>query len=197
VRDGVVHGGVERVADLAGALEPLLPERVEQERARLDERLRLRGDHRVVDRVGEQVRLGEVERVEHREQQADEGGRAARRELLELAIDPLAVVLEVGLEAPERVEVLVALTLDVGAGVLLDLGLDRLDRTGACGAPRVLLLLLGSVGRRRVDAGLERLAHGSSTISASTISSSLPVPADDPSSPEEGCDWACSLDAAS
>ena len=53
--------------------------------------------------------LGQVERVEHRQQLVHQVLRGAGRLLLLLAGDPLAVVLEVGLGALEREQVLVPL----------------------------------------------------------------------------------------
>ena len=61
-----------------------------------------------------------LEVVEHRQQLLDEPLGGARDELLLLARDPLAVVVELGLQPLERVEVLVALARHLGELVALE-----------------------------------------------------------------------------
>src|SRR5487761_2303052 len=153
----VVHLGIEGTPDGVDALEALLGEGVEQQAARLTQ-----GEGLVAGRLalGDEVRQGQVEGVEHRQQLGREVARGARRGVLGGAHHALAVVLEVRLEPLERVEVLVTRPLGLAHGLLV--GVDVL------GAP------LERRERRRVLAD-HLVRHGQSTISASTMSSS-PAP---------------------
>ena len=82
------------------------------------------------------VRGGEVERVEHREQPHAETLGGVLQELGLLAQRALAEVVEVGLQAAERVEVLVALRGDEGLGALSsELGLELLVQLAGIGPP--------------------------------------------------------------
>ena len=111
MRDRVVHLGIELDADGVDALESLFGEGVEQQSPRLVQRLGLFG------RRVREVRGGEVEGVEHRQHlHHDLAGRAVGG-VHRGTRHALAVVLEVGLQTLERVEVLVAFALDVGAFV--------------------------------------------------------------------------------
>ena len=112
-----------------------------------------------------------VERVEHREEVLDERSRGALDERGLLAQHPLAVVLEVGLDPPQRVDELVALALAAAA---------RSDSTTAAASATAV----SSVEQLAVDHvvaaspfGLDWLtplcSPGSSTISASATSSSF------------------------
>ena len=143
--------------------------------------------------------------------------RPSRGQLVELTVDALLVVLEIGLEATQGVDVLVALALDVAARVLgtlvvrvhvlgegvlarargreVRLGARAVRVSGGRGTPDALVARRGGAGpcasTRLVPAVgpcVRRRAHCSSTISASTISSS---PLDEPSSLGADCDPDC------
>src|SRR5207302_8658614 len=164
------------------ALEPLLLEHAHQGGVHLVEAL---------PAVGE----GKLEGVERRQQLLDKVLGGALEVLGLLLEDALLVVLEVGLEATERVEVLVSLRGDAGDVGFDDLGggVERHPLSGERG--------LGVSGERGLGVGLVRLdglvavAHApcSSTISASTTSSSLgdEVPSVAPAA------WPCSVAACS
>ncbi len=114
-----------------------------------------------------------LEVVEHGQERAQDARAGLRRLLLGEPRLALLVVVEVGREPAQMVEVLVALALEIGDAVELGLGLDSGSRAGR--------------GRRRMPAPATRASSGclgsavmrydrawspSSTISASSMTSS-------------------------
>ena len=191
---GLVQVGVERLADRVDALEALLLERAERARRRPARPRPRRGRRRRRRRRAPAAACSTRRR----------GG--ARSTCVGLLLDhPLAVVLEVGLDAAQRVEVLVAL-----GGDALEVGDQRLD-LGELGVDRLGRAAVGSDGRRRPSAARRRTGvasrrrrrspagppvragsgvglmparpSSSSTISASTTSSSSAPTAPAPAPP--------------
>ena len=182
--------GVELVARLAGDL--LEASAGEQAGELLLHELHALGDLRLL------VVLGGVERplevVEHGQELADERLRGPRRLHLGLAGDPLSVVVEVGREPAQVVQVLLGATVGVGE-IGLDVGVGL--RLGATNGVRPLRCTwrcnVGIRPRFVVPLRHER-SPVSSTTSASTISSSpasaLSAPSPLPAPVVADC-WAC------
>ena len=141
--DGVVDRRVEGHADGVDPLDALAGEDVAKQRVDL-----LEGFRRVARfLLGAEVRRREVERVEHRQEPEAQALGGALQQLGLLAHRALAEVVEVGLQPPERVEVLVALGCHdglVGQGLEILLGIPA----GRCPS-RAAGRLAGSIPRPR------------------------------------------------
>ena len=208
-----MDGRVERDTDGVDLLDALAGEDVAEQRVDLLER------PAGVVRLGlaAKVRGGEVEGVEHGEQSHAKPLGGMVQQLGLLAHRPLAEVVEVGLQTPERIEVLVALGCEKGCrrlraerGVALGVGHDGTRapvEEGVEGQVQVPVRLVAAagvpgrlLGSRSVRLpvrfpGHEAAVPGSSTISASTTSSSeglesLDPPEVSPAAPPALCCWA-------
>ena len=110
---GVVVGGVERLAFGVDALEAFLGKYFEE------------GARHLLYVFPAAVGEGQVGRIEHRQQFFHQRGGRVFEDLALLALNALAVVVELSLEAEQSVEVLIALARGVpGAGLI--------GRPGAC-----------------------------------------------------------------